>query len=180
MSNLLDKIGSATSGVWKVIKTIVGVLLLLIIIIFFYSMYQTDKIIDDMSDNLKIKSEQTLSQAKDSGTAHTAPPAASLHLLAIERVNNSLGDLSHAILRIKVVNQTGKVIKGMKLRFTVYDQFGDLVQTFTYKLEKRIEPTNGKIVATGIDLNQFIEQDQRLSKLKDFKSSVEILDMVTE
>lgn len=190
MSDLLDKVGSATSGVWKVIKTIVGVLLLLIVIITFWSIYNAGKVMDSVVDERKIKAEQTAAQAKPSETtqapqtvaaAVVAPTsAASLRLLSIKRVDNSLGNLSHAILKIEAVNQTGKAIKGMKLRFTVYDQFGDLVQSFNYKLEDRIEPTNGKIITTGIDLNQFVEKDQRLANLKDFKSSIEILEMITD
>ena len=190
MSDLLDKVGSATSGVWKAIKTIVAVLLLLFVIAFFWSMYNIGKMTDNLSEERKIKAEQTAAQAKPSEATQAPstvaapvvapPPAASLRLLSIKRVDNSLGSLSHAILKIEAVNQTGKVIKGMKLRFTVYDQFGDLVRSFEYKLEDRIAPTNGKTITTGIDLNQFRADDQRLADLKDFKASVEILEMVTE
>jgi hypothetical protein len=185
MSNLLDKVEAGTNGIWRVIKTIVAVFLLIFVIAFFFSMYS-------LNENTKIRAEQTAAQAKPSGDQITQapqavvppvvvpPPAASLRLLSIKRVDNSLGSLSHAILKIEAVNQTGKTIKGMKLKFTVYDQFGDLVQSFQYKLEDRIEPTNGKIITTGIDLNQFREQDERLADLKDFKSSIEILEIITE
>ncbi len=47
-------------------------------------------------------------------------------------------------------------------------------------MENRIEPTSGKIITTGVDLNQFIEEDEMLANLKDFKSSIEILEMITE
>ncbi len=147
---------------------------------------------DSVSEERKIKAEQTAAQAKPSGDQTTQapqavvapvvapPPTATLRLLSIQRVDNNFGSLSHANLKIEAVNHTGKTIKGMKLRFTIYDQFGDLVQAFEYKLENRIEPTNGKTITTSIDLNQFIEKDQRLANLKDFKSSIEILEMITD
>lgn len=189
MSDLLDKVGSATSGVWKVIKTIISVLLLLVVVTFGWSLYKTSQIMDGASSDKKAKAEQTAAQAQPSGDQvqaapqapqAAAPVGASLRLLSIERVDDSRGRLSHAMLKIEAANQTGKVITGMKLKFSIYDQFGDLVQSFEYKLEDRIEPTNGKIITTGIGLNQFMEKDQRLANLKSFKSSIEILAMITE
>lgn len=67
MSDLLDKVGSATSGVWKAIKTIISVLLLLFVVAVFWSMYHAGKVMDSVAEEHKVKAAQTATQVKPSG-----------------------------------------------------------------------------------------------------------------
>jgi hypothetical protein len=186
MSDLLNKVDKATTGVWKVIKTIVSVLLLAFVAIVIFSIYFTGKQMSSVIDDKKVKTEQAAAQAIPSQPITQAPqavitpaPAASLQLMSIHRIDNSIG-LSGAQLKINAINKTDKTIKAMKVRITAFDLFGDQVISFTYKLVQNIEPTNGKIIEIGVDLNPFINEDVRFANLKEFKSSIEIIEMITE
>lgn len=187
MSDLLNKVDKATTGVWKVIKTIVSVFLLAFVAIVIFSIYFAGKQMNSIVDDKKARTEQAAAQAIPSQQITQAPqavitpaPAASLQLININRVDNSIGHISGARLKINAINKTDKTIKAMKVRITAFDLFGDQVISFTYKLVQNIEPTNGKIIEIGVDLNPFINDDVRFANLKEFKSSIEIIEMITE